>query len=339
MFLTMLNKKIPNDQDRSRFDRCIRRLLGNINQAVLEKYLRSGEILLENEKKKSSTKVRAGQLINYSKNINFNQEYKKDSFSLNTKKYYSDLYKKILIQQTNKYLAINKPNGLPVQGGSSQNIHVDDMLKCVFNNINVPKLVHRLDKDTSGVLLIAKNQVAAKELSANFREHEIVKTYLALVSPCPTTDSGFINLPLIKSGVDGDQRVIVDKERGKYATTEYKVLDKVGARVALVALYPKTGRTHQLRVHLEHINAPIVGDNKYKGLNGIFSSSRDLTGHDSITQIKWKSNNKNNLQLHAFSLKLPNNELIVAEPTKEFKQNLQFLGLTLPKNINNIFSN
>ena len=334
----MLSIKVPNTQDESRLDRCIRRLLGNINQAILEKYLRSGEILLENEKVKSSIKVKAGQYIYYSNHITFNQEYKKDSFSLNSKKYYLDLYEKIIIQQNIKYLAINKPNGLSVQGGSSQNIHVDDMLKCVFNNINVPKLVHRLDKDTSGVLLIAKDHLAAKELSAYFREHKIVKTYLALVSPCPKTNSGFIDLPLIKSGVDGTQRVTVDKEMGKQAITEYKVLDKVGARVALVALYPKTGRTHQLRVHLEHIKAPIVGDNKYKGLNGILSSSTDLAGHDSITQIKWKSSNKNNLQLHAFSLRLPNNDLIVAELPEEFKQNLKFLGLILPKNINNLFS-
>ena len=335
----MLSKKITKTQHGSRLDRCIRRLFGNINQAVLEKYLRSGEILLENKKTKSSIKVETGQTINYSKNIKFNQEYKKDSFSLRTKQIYLDLYKKIIIQQTNKYLAINKPNGLAVQGGSSQIIHVDDMLKCVFNNINVPKLVHRLDKDTSGILLIAKDQIAAKELSANFREHEIVKTYLALVSPCPKDDSGFIEKPLIKSGINGNQRVQIDEEKGKYAITEYKVLDKVGTRVALLALYPKTGRTHQLRVHLEYINSPIVGDNKYKGFDSILSSSTDLSEHDSITQIKWKPNNKNNLQLHAFSLKLPDNELIVAELTEEFKQNLQFLGLTLPKNINNLFHN
>ena len=258
---------------------------------------------------------------------------------MNTKKYYFGLYKEILIKQTNTYLAINKPNGLPVQGGSSQNFHIDDMLKCVFNNKNVPKLVHRLDKDTSGVLLVAKDQLSAKDFSENFREHKIIKTYLALVSPSPKTDSGFINLPLIKSGSDGDQRVRVDKDKGKSAVTEYKVLDKVGPRVALLALSPKTGRTHQLRVHLESINSPIVGDNKYKGLDSTLASFTDLSSHDSITQIKWKSNEKQNLQLHALCLRLPNEELIEAELPEQFKQNLKFLGLTLPKNIDNLFSN
>jgi len=339
MVYAMITKKIPNTEDGSRLDRCIRRLLGNINQAILEKLLRSSKILLDEEKTKSSIKVKAGQYISYSKSISFNQEYKKNSFSMNTKKYYFGLYKEILIKQTNTYLAINKPNGLPVQGGSSQNFHIDDMLKCVFNNKNVPKLVHRLDKDTSGVLLVAKDQLSAKDFSENFREHKIIKTYLALVSPSPKTDSGFINLPLIKSGSDGDQRVRVDKDKGKSAITEYKVLDKVGPRVALLALSPKTGRTHQLRVHLESINSPIVGDNKYKGLNSTLSSVTDLSSHDSITQIKWKSNEKKNLQLHAFSLKLPSEELIEAELPEEFKQNLKFLGLTLPKNLNNIFSN
>ena len=336
---TMLSKKIPHTEDGSRLDRCIRRLFGNINQAILEKLLRTSEILLDEVKTKSSIKVRAGQYISYSKDINFNHEYKKDSFSLNSKKYYFDLYNNILIKETNSYLAINKPNGLPVQGGSSQKLHVDDMLKCVFNNKNVPKLVHRLDKDTSGVLLIAKDQVSAKELSENFREHKIIKTYLALVSPSPKNNTGFIDLPLIKSGTDGNQRVRVNKETGKQAITEFKVLDKVGPRVALIALYPKTGRTHQLRVHLEQRNSPIVGDHKYKGLNGILSLNIDLSGLDGINQIKWKPNNKNNLQLHAFSLMLPNRELIEAELTEEFKQNLKFLGLTLPKNLSNIFSN
>ena len=123
----------------------------------------------------------------------------------------------------------------------------------------------------------------------------------------------------------------------KKAITEYKVLDKVGSHVALVALYPKTGRTHQLRVHLEHINAPIVGDVKYKGLSEVYFSSKKLPGHKKISKIKWEPNNIKNLQLHAYSIKIPESEIITAEVSEDFKQNLKFLGLKLPKKLHNIF--
>ena len=129
----------------------------------------------------------------------------------------------------------------------------------------------------------------------------------------------------------------VDEEKGKASVTHYKVLDKVGSRVALVALYPKTGRTHQLRVHLEYINSPIVGDNKYKGLAGIYNFNEIINQHDNISQIKWSSEDIINLQLHAYSIRMPSNEIIEAELHQEFKDNLSFLGLILPKNITNIF--
>ena len=333
----MFSIKIPESEDGSRIDRCVRRILGNINQAVLEKYLRSGLILLDNKKTKSSVKVCFGQFIKYSSYIDFENKKIQQYTNEDTQKYYQNLYKEIFIQQTQDYIAINKPSGLAVQGGSSQRYHVDDMLKYVFNKKTVPKLVHRIDKDTSGLLLIANDHKSAKKLSIFFKEHKIVKTYLAIVSPCPKNDYGLIDVPILKKGVDGKQRMKVDYKKGKLSVTHYKVLDKVGSRVALIALYPKTGRTHQLRVHLEHINSPIVGDNKYKGLPFIYNSSEELNQHDSISQIKWNSEDINNLQLHAYSIRMPSNEIIEAELNDEFKNNLKFLGLVLPKNINNIF--
>ena len=333
----LLSIEIPEAENGSRIDRCIRRLLGNINQSILEKHLRSGSILLENKKIKSSFKVSVGQLIEYSSYIDFENKRIKEYINEDRYKYYEKLYNTILIKKTKDYIAINKPSGLAVQGGSSQKFHVDEMLKYIFKDQNIPKLVHRIDKDTSGLLLIANNLISAQKLSIFFKEHKIIKTYLALVSPSPKVDSGFINLPILKKGEDGNQRMKVDYDKGKVSLTEYKVLDKVGSRVALVALSPKTGRTHQLRVHLEHINSPIVGDKKYKGLPGIYTSDSDLNDHDSISQIKWSSEKNNNLQLHAYSLQLPNNELIEAELNKEFKNNIKFLGLLLPKNVSKIF--
>jgi RluA family pseudouridine synthase len=224
-----------------------------------------------------------------------------------------------------------------VQGGSKQKFHVDDMLKCISTDKVSLKLVHRIDKDTSGLLLLAKENKVAKKFTSFFKDRKIIKTYLAIVSPCPNDDRGTIDLPLSKSGTKGYQRMSVDQNMGKRAITEYKVLDKVGSRVALVALFPKTGRTHQLRVHLEYINAPIVGDNKYRGLSEVYMSSQNLPEHKKLSQIKWIPNNIKNLQLHAYSIRIPESETITAEVSEDFKQNLKFLGLKLPKKLHDIF--
>ena len=333
----MLNIKIPEKEDGTRLDRCIRRLLGQINQSLLEKFLRSGMILLDGKKAKSSTKVSYGQELNYSQKISFEETYRAKNISKYDEAYYKNLFKKIYIKETNEYIAINKPSGLAVQGGSKQKFHIDNMLKCI-STINIPiKLVHRIDKDTSGLLLLAKDNKAAKKFTSFFKDRKIIKTYLAIVSPCPNDDIGTIDLPLSKSSTKNYQRMSVDQNIGKRAITEYKVVDKVGPRVALVALYPKTGRTHQLRVHLEYINAPIVGDNKYRGLSEVYMSSQNLPEHKKLSQIKWIPNNIKNLQLHAYSIRISENEIIKAEVSEDFEQNLKFLGLKLPIKLHDIF--
>ena len=333
----MLNIKIPEKEHGTRLDRCIRRLLGKINQSLLEKLLRSGMILLDGKKAKSSIKVSYGQVLNYSQKISFEKPYNIKKLKKNNVTYYKNLFNKIFVKETSEYIIINKPSGLSVQGGSKQKFHVDDMLKCISSDNVTLKLVHRIDKDTSGLLMIAKDNKTAKKFTSFFRDRKIIKTYLAIVSPCPNDDMGIIDLPLSKSSTKDYQRMTVDQNMGKRAITEYKVIDKVGSRVALIALYPKTGRTHQLRVHLEYINAPIVGDNKYRGLSEVYMSSQNLPEHKKLSQVKWTPNNIKNLQLHAYSIKIAENETITAEVSEDFKQNLKFLGLKLPRKLNDIF--
>ncbi len=333
----MKNIKVPNSENGSRFDRCLRRLLGYINQSVLEKSLRSGLILLDNKKIKSSVKVKSGQLIFYSNEINFEKKSIRQHWNKDIIIYYRNLYNKILIKETKEYIAINKPSGLAVQGGTSQKYHIDGMLRHLFKDSNPTKLVHRIDKDTSGLLLVAKDQQTAITFSNYFKQRKIIKTYLAIVSPCPSTEMGVIDLPIYKTGIKDRKKMIVDHDKGKKAITEYKVLDKVSSRIALLALYPKTGRTHQLRVHLEYINTPIVGDKKYTGSLKVHSSDHKLLDHESISQIKWSHEGIKNLQLHAYSIRMPSNDLIEAEVSEDFKKNLKFLGLQLPKNIDKIF--
>ena len=333
----MASLVIPTSEDGSRLDRCIRRILGNINQGLLEKHLRSGFILLDNKKVKSSEKVKSGQLLQYSEKINFSNSTTDRKLNQVSENFYKTLYDQIYIKENDNYIALNKPSGLAVQGGSGIKYNIDEMLKYKFGKNKTPKLIHRIDKDTSGLLLVAKDQISAKKFANYFKERKILKVYLALVSPIPKIESGTINSSLIKSGIEGNQKMIIDNDNGKVAITEYKVLNDIGSRVGLIALYPKTGRTHQLRVHLESINAPIMGDRKYKGLSDVYSSALNLPGHKNVSNIKWKPDNIKNLQLHAYCITLPSGETIEAPITDEFKRNLDFLGLDLPSNINHIF--
>lgn len=333
----MASLVIPTSEDGSRLDRCIRRILGNINQGLLEKHLRSGFILLDNKKVKSSEKVKSGQLLQYSEKLNFSNSTTDRKLNQVSENFYKTLYDQIYIKENDNYIALNKPSGLAVQGGSGIKYNIDEMLKYKFGKNKTPKLIHRIDKDTSGLLLVAKDQISAKKFANYFKERKILKVYLALVSPIPKIESGTINSSLIKSGIEGNQKMVIDNDNGKVAITEYKVLNDIGSRVGLIALYPKTGRTHQLRVHLESINAPIMGDRKYKGLSDVYSSALNLPGHKNVSNIKWKPDNIKNLQLHAYCITLPSGETIEAPITDEFKRNLDFLGLDLPSNINNIF--
>ena len=217
----MLNIKIPEKEHGTRLDRCIRRLLGQLNQSLLEKFLRSGMILLDGKKAKSSTKVSCGQELHYSQKLSFDKHYKVKKISKYNEKYYKNLFKKIFIKETNEYIAINKPSGLAVQGGSKQKLHVDEMLKCISTDNISLKLVHRIDKDTSCLLLLAKENKDAKKFTSFFKDRKIIKTYLAIVSPCPNDDGCTIDLPLSKSGTKDYQRMSDDQNMGKRAITEY----------------------------------------------------------------------------------------------------------------------
>ena len=162
-------------------------------------------------------------------------------------------------------LAINKAPGLAVQGGSGQLRHLDAMLDVLqFEAAERPKLVHRLDKDTSGVLLLARDAASARALTAAFRSKATRKVYWALVVGAPENARGIIDQPLVKQGVAGREKVGPDPDRGQAATTLYQLVRRCG-RVAWLLLMPLTGRTHQLRAHCALSAMPIVGDGKYGG--------------------------------------------------------------------------
>ena len=177
---------------------------------------------------------------------------------------------------------------MAVQGGSGIKLSIDDILPDLkFNKNQNPRLVHRLDKDTSGILLIAINRQSADILTLAFKNKQIEKTYIAVVKGKPSQKSGVIDLPLIKKFQGKNEKIYVDKQLGKQAITYYKIL-KYNKKLdcSLLELKPITGRTHQLRVHLKEIGHVIIGDYKYGGKN---ANIQDNT----------PQNSKNRLQLHA----------------------------------------
>ena len=188
-------------------------------------------------------------------------------------------------------LAINKPAGLAVQGGSRIVNNLDSMLDFLtFDADERPRLVHRLDKDTSGVLILARQRKTAAVLSEAFRTHKARKVYWAIVLGVPRPTVGLVELPLVKKRGLGGDKVVVDGE-GKRAITRYRVIDNAARKAAWLSLEPLTGRTHQLRVHCNELGTPILGDRKYGHSSEFFNNFPE---------------NKRRLQLHAKGIRIPN---------------------------------
>ena len=166
-------------------------------------------------------------------------------------------------------IAINKPAGIAVQGGSKISYHIDGMLDCLkFNYQDRPKLVHRLDRNTSGVLLLARSAKTANILTKYFQNKNIQKVYFALVSGTLSSPQGKIDLPIAKHRSNGQEKMVIDHYGGKNTQTYYYRLAK-NDNISLLALYPITGRTHQLRIHCETLRVPILGDTKYGGIHAV----------------------------------------------------------------------
>ena len=288
---------IPESEDKSRLDRCLRRNLGEINQSILEKSLRNKLILLNGKKAKASDKIEKNQIVTYESSLFLESKKVFSEISQNKKSFYLNLYKKTLIKENKNWIILNKPNKIAVQGGTGQNKNIDELLRSISYDCQF-KLVHRLDKDTSGILVIAKNLKTAKIFHDFFKNKRIVKFYLAVIYPPPSMNEQYITSNIEKSNFLNTRKMTTSDVKGKFAKTYMKTLVK-NLKYALVLLYPITGRTHQLRVHMNHIGCSIIGDRKYK-LNEKFKD------------------NENFLKLHSYIIKFPKENSIKAPLPKHF---------------------
>lgn len=269
--------------DATRLDRWCQRILGRAPNSVYQKALRTGRIRLNGKKSEGNARVNKGDTIEVRGEI-VSMEREQAPRPKQTMKLTLDLADeaRAMVQYRDKdIIIINKPAGLAVQGGSKVEKHLDGMLPALqYDGKDIPRLVHRLDKDTSGVMVLARHVFAASELQRAFANKKVRKTYLALVVGAPKPASGEIESNLDKLALGEGSREMVRSvdEAGKRAVTRYKTLEHLGRKLALVELEPVTGRTHQLRVHMAEMDCPILGDGKYGGRAAHVTGGVELSG-------------------------------------------------------------
>lgn len=261
-------RQIAEDDDGIRLDRWFKRHYPALTHGRLEKLLRKGEVRLDGKRAKAADHVAAGQTLRLPPQVIHDKSEPRVK-TVQTVKTSFKLEDTILYMDKHLFV-LNKPSGLATQGGSGLKKHVDGMLdQLAYEKTVRPKLVHRLDKDTSGVLLIARTAQAASGLSVELARRDAKKIYWALVKGVPEQRRGLIKGALAKEGTRGkDERMeISEDEDAKFALTEYAVMATAGKDYAWVAAKPVTGRTHQIRVHLASLGTPIIGDFKYGGVD------------------------------------------------------------------------
>lgn len=261
----VVSREVEADDDGIRIDRWFKRHYPDVGFGQLQKMMRKGEIRLDGKRVKGNERIEEGQAIRVppldgrTKPVKEKAEPKRLTDKEITEVQGWVLYK------DDDVIVINKPAGLPTQGGTGQTRHLDGLLDALrFGSKHRPRLVHRLDKDTSGALLLGRSPNAAAWLAEAFKSRETDKRYFALVKGVPNPPEGRIQLRMDKAPIKGNERMVVTPG-GKHSVTDYLIADKAQPDAAWLALKPLTGRTHQLRLHCAEMGHPIVGDGKYGG--------------------------------------------------------------------------
>lgn len=261
---------ITPDDDGIRVDRWFKRHLEGTSFTVVAKWARTGQLRLDGARVGPGDRVAAGQVLRVppaeAPRTDAKPQRQRPPLSEDEARFAREM----VIHKDAQALVLNKPPGLATQGGTKTTAHVDGLLDALRYEApgeegTRPKLVHRLDKDTSGALLVARTSRAAAFFAKAFSGRSAKKVYWALVVGVPSIDDGMIELPIAKQPGTGGEKMHVDEAEGQAARSRYRVIERAGNAAAWVELQPSTGRTHQLRVHMAAIGHPIVGDGKYGG--------------------------------------------------------------------------
>lgn len=305
----MTSHTVTQDEEGQRLDRLVKKLAPALPHGLIQKLVRTKGIRVNSHRAKADQRVEQGDIISWPDTIT-TQETAKATASVEDR----EAVKAMILFDDDDFLVLNKPNGLATQGGSKQTKSLDFMLGAVPNNQGVkPRLVHRLDKDTSGVLLTARSADMARRLTKMFAGRDMEKMYLAIVHPQPQREKAEIDAPLLKDTTPGHEKMVVDP-KGDSAQTKFEVLARKKG-YALVKFMPQTGRMHQIRIHAAHFGMPLLGDVKYGG------SPHPYGTHLHAYQLGFKHPvTKYNLLFHA---DLP----------QGFIETCQQLGLAIPSSI------
>lgn len=304
-----------------RLDRWVKEHFPGLPFVRLQKLVRTGQFRVDGRRPRADQRLLAGQTVRVPP-LPESAEAPPPTGSRPLRPAERAFVRGLVLFENERLIALAKPPGLAVQGGSGTTRHLDALLEGLAKGGEKPRLVHRLDRDTSGVLVVAKTARAARELGFAFQQHRVRKLYWAILAGGPPRNEGVIDLPLEKRGPPGREKVEPAPEgepeaTARWAKTEFKVLARAGKIATWVALLPLTGRTHQLRAHCAAIGAPILGDGKYGG------------------KAAHPEGAPEGLMLHARELELPDpggrSLRITAEPPPAFREALAWLGLDRPE--------
>lgn len=276
-------RAVEEDEAGMRLDRWFRDKFPDLSFGHLQKLIRSGQVRVDGGRVKTNTRLEPGQAVRIPPmaiaRTNETADRPADERGETTGRQATQVQPKrkpvgdaaalraVLLHEDDQVYVFNKPPGLAVQGGSGLTRHVDGMLEALRDRKGQkPRLVHRLDRDTSGVLVVARTRLAAQKLAAAFRRRTTRKIYWALVKGVPKPPQGRISTWLARGAGEDSERMRVTRHGGddaNHAVSLYSVVEKAGQKVAWLSMRPVTGRTHQLRAHAAHMGHPIVGDAKY----------------------------------------------------------------------------
>jgi 23S rRNA pseudouridine955/2504/2580 synthase len=301
----------PGEED-SRLDRWLKRRWPHLNHVQIHKLTRSGQIRVDGARVKPETRLAVGAQVRVPPLPDAPERGERED-RLSPRD--TAFARSLVLYEDDEVLALNKPSGLAVQGGTKTTRHIDRLLSAWGEGVDRPRLVHRLDRDTTGVLVLGKTPAATARLAGAFAKRRAEKTYWAIVAGQPRPSQGVIELHLAKKGV-GDREMVVPAEPKDFgaepAETDYAMISHAANRAAWMALRPHTGRTHQLRVHMKAIGHPILGDPKYANEGSVVLSAG----------LK--------LQLHARRLSLPHPDggmLVIEAPlSPEMKAGFERFG-------------